>query len=359
MNYKKIILVWIGGFFIALISFCLLCLVFYNSIEPNEYVSDINRLIPKSGLSHRDRKEGWGNTKYGKYGVNGIEDITKVEGDKVLLWGDSYVEGLSVNDSEKTPLQFNKIWQEKNKKSFTCAGIGASGTHLADYAHYAPIYEKIIPDIKAHVIFLHSDMVRFNEDKQGGVLDFQNNDISFRFIPPNGKISPTKNKLILVLRSLGLDFVWWIYNDLRTYKWRFNLGRSGAANTTAWKQYRQPIIMPDKKWNIDGYDFLIKKFKGATNKEIVFIYVPHVPYIFDNKILLKDRSRKFITKIKEKCNKNGIVFLNMEEDFKNYYTRTGKSPRGFANSRPFMGHFNSAGHKLVAKKLVEYFEGGK
>lgn len=353
--YLKILFIWIAGFFIALGLFCLLCLVCHNSMEPDAYVAEVDRLIPQPGLTHRHRNEGWGTTKYGKLGVYGIEDIQQVVGDKIILWGDSYVEALEVNDPNKTTMQFNKMWKSKNDIPLTCAGIGASGTHLADYVHYAPIYEKVIPEIKAHVVFLHSDMVGFKEGKVGGSIKFDGDKVAYSFVPPNKNISQRKSELVKVLRFFGLDFIWWIYNDIRTYTWRFRLGQAGVTDIPVLKQYKLPHQMKDAKWHQDGYDFLIRKFKDCTDKEIVFIYAPHVPYIFDNKIYDKDRSAELIKKITESCRKNGITFINMEKPFREYYQKTGKSPRGFPNSRPFMGHLNPEGHRLIAEKMIEHF----
>lgn len=353
--YLKILFIWIAGFFIALVLFCLFCLVCHNSIEPDVYAAEVDRLIPEPGLYHRHRHEGWGTTKYGELGVYGIEDIRKVAGDKVLLWGDSYVEALEVNDPEKTTMQFNKLWKEEHKNALTLAGVGASGTHLADYVHYAPIYEKVIPDVKAHVVFLHSDMVEFKDKKVGGCVRYDGDKVSSWFNPPNKHISPRKSKLIKVLRFFGMDFMWWVYNSLRNYHWRFSLGRSGVTDIPVLPQYKKPRQMKNAKWHQDGYDFLIKKFRKSTDKEIVFIYAPHVPYIFEGKIYDKDRSAELIKKITEICKHNGVTFINMEEPFREYYKKTGKSPRGFQNSRPFMGHLNPEGHRLIAEKLVEHF----
>lgn len=357
--YLKLLFIWITGFAIALILFCLLCLFCHNSMEPNVYVPEVERLIPEPGLEHRHRHEGWGKTQYGELGVYGIEDIRQVPGDKVLLWGDSYVEALEVNDPEKTTMQFNELWKEKNKTALTCAGVGASGTHLADYVHYAPIYEKVIPDVKAHVVFLHSDMVGFKDKKVGGCLKYDGDQISYWFNPPRKHVSSRKSKLIEFLRFFGMDFLWWIYNDLRNYNWRFTLGRSGVTDIPVLPQFKKPHRMKNADWHRNGYDFLIKKFRADTDKEIVFIYAPHVPYIHEGKIYDQDRSAELIKEITESCKQHGITFINMEKTFRDYYLKTGKSPRGFPNSRPFMGHLNPEGHRLIAEKLVEHFKDKK
>lgn len=358
MNYFKITIIWIAGLFIALAIFCGICFAFHNSMEPNIYAPEVDRMVPMPDLTHRHRSEGWGKTLYGKYGIYGIPDILKHKENKVLLWGDSYVEALEVDDKDKTTFQFNALWKKNHKTPLICAGVGSAGTNLADYVHYAPIYEKLIPDVKAHVVFLHSDMVRFKEirSKVGGALEFESDLPRFVFRAPNRETSALKEKGISILRFFGLDFVWWVYTDLRNYKWRFSLGQHGAKDDIVFRHFKQPVKIPEQQWNYAAYELLIKQFRKATDKDIVFIYAAHVPYIYKEKIYLQDRSSDFICRISELCRKNHVTFINMEDSFREYYKKTKKSPRGFSNSRPFLGHLNSEGHKLVAEKLVEYFE---
>lgn len=357
MNYRKIITIWIAGFVMAAVIFWGICFLCHNSMEPNVFVPEIGRWVPKPQLVHRHRSEGWGTTLYGKYGIYGIEDILKVKGNKVLLWGDSYVEALEVDDKDKSPMQFNELWRRRRQAPLTCAGVGAAGTNLADYVYYAPVYEKAIPGVKAHVVFLHSDMVRFKEirSKVGGAIDFESGKPEFIFNAPQRETSSIKEKGVSFLRLFGLDFIWWVYNDVRKYKWRFALGKYSAKDDMVFSHFQPPGRIPEKQWNYDAYEMLIRKFRQSTDKDIVFIYVPHVPYIYDEKIYLKDRSADFIREISEICRKNNILFINMEDCFSDYYNETKKSPRGFPNSRPFLGHLNSEGHRLVAEKLVEYF----
>jgi len=356
VNYKKTVLIWIAGFSISLIIFCGMCFAFHNSMEPNIYSPEVDRSIPAPGLFHRHRSEGWGKTLYGKYGIYGIKDILKKKEDKILVWGDSYVEALEVDDKNKMTLKFNEIWKNRNKSGLICAGIGAAGTNLADYVYYAPKYEKLIPGVKGHVVVLHSDMVRLNEAMSGAELRFTPDKIKLIYESPAKKTSGLKESGIAFLRFFGMDFVWWVYTDIKNYRWRFSLGKHVIKDDVVFRHFKKPWKIPEADWNYNAYEFLIKKFRKSTDKEIIFIYVPHVPYIFNEKIYLQDRSSDFIKKLTKLCSENNIVFINMEDAFKKYYNETGKSPRGFPNSRPFLGHLNFSGHKLVAEKLIEHFE---
>lgn len=53
------------------------------------------------------------------------------------------------------------------------------------------------------------------------------------------------------------------------------------------------------------------------------------------------------------CDDNGIVFLNMTEDFADFYNSQHILARGFANTSVGVGHLNKYGHRLIADKLIQ------
>lgn len=56
------------------------------------------------------------------------------------------------------------------------------------------------------------------------------------------------------------------------------------------------------------------------------------------------------------CKKQGIIFINMEEDFIDNYNKTKKLPHGFINTTPGIGHLNSVGFSLIANRLKRIVE---
>ena len=65
----------------------------------------------------------------------------------------------------------------------------------------------------------------------------------------------------------------------------------------------------------------------------------------------KDHNADIVSAFARECRRNGIGFIDMTQDFCNYYRETGNFPRGFHNSRPSEGHFKLAGHRLIAKAI--------
>ena len=50
-----------------------------------------------------------------------------------------------------------------------------------------------------------------------------------------------------------------------------------------------------------------------------------------------------------------VPLLNMRDDFLAHYRKYGTNLKGFNNTVPGEGHLNAEGHKLVAKRLTEFY----
>lgn len=69
-----------------------------------------------------------------------------------------------------------------------------------------------------------------------------------------------------------------------------------------------------------------------------------------------------VEKFKEACQENGIVFVDMTDDFESLYYKQHKLPYGFINTGVGVGHLNKYGHEVIANRLaktIEELEGQK
>ena len=130
---------------------------------------------------------------------------------------------------------------------------------------------------------------------------------------------------------------------IKETKLRFSLGphKPGYHNTEVIHESN-----PDK-----AFAFLLHELRNQTTKPVIFIYCPYLPLIKGGELNFKDRNADIISVFARECRRNGIGFIDMKQDFCSYYLGTGKFPRGFNNSRPSEGHFNGAGHRLIAKAI--------
>ena len=51
------------------------------------------------------------------------------------------------------------------------------------------------------------------------------------------------------------------------------------------------------------------------------------------------------------CQRHNITFIDLTERFNDFFLKTKKFPRGFANTFPGRGHLNAHGHRLVAEAI--------
>lgn len=76
----SVLFIWLVGYF-----FC-------DSLRPFKYDVELGKFIHTPHTLYKQRSEGFAKTYKGLFGINSIPDISKVEGDKIVVWGDSYVE---------------------------------------------------------------------------------------------------------------------------------------------------------------------------------------------------------------------------------------------------------------------------
>ena len=144
---------WILGIFIAFAFAWVVGYCFVDHIMVYEWNPVLSIWTFKPGLTYRHRSEGWATAHIGKYGVIGIPDISAIRKPKVVIWGDSHVEGVQVDDLERMPQVLTRLLTAEGL-DMMAFGVGRSGESVADYYFKIPKYEKLCPPIMAHFIIL-------------------------------------------------------------------------------------------------------------------------------------------------------------------------------------------------------------
>lgn len=105
-------------------------------------------------------------------------------------------------------------------------------------------------------------------------------------------------------------------------------------------------------------DQMLSYAKNICDKhkvKLIIVFHPTIQ-IDNNKEIHTSYDLNDLKVFSDKCEKNGIVFINMEEDFISYYKSENKLPHGFINTTPGTGHLNSIGHMLIANRLKKIVE---
>lgn len=159
----------------------------------------------------------------------------------------------------------------------------------------------------------------------------------------------------ILLNRLHLQFVWNIYQDcLLGHKeqkailknLRFNLGQTAREQKSSSEGNKTDMIFLENTFN-----FVIAKLTEATDKHIIIVYCPTSPKIKNGQINYDDPDQSKIAVLEKICHEKGVKFVNMGPSFQDFFEKTTRFPRGFANTVPGEGHFNRDGHHLVASAI--------
>jgi len=341
---KKIIY----GFAFLLINTALFSIgssLFITSVIPYVYEPAIDDWVAKSGNTHYRRSEGWATTHYGKYGVPAIGDISKLKGNVVAFWGDSFVAGFHVDDDQKMAQVFTRLSRKQGLEHVTAIGIGRAGANFADYYYKFPKYENLTP-IKVHVIIIAqvSDLLPL----ENGILGRFVSEPEFSLQKSTWSLSPLKVSIAKVLYTFRMPFLYEFIKTLRNTDIRFAPGIAGEEVT----EPIQEISLQKKKESID---FLLQSMCKQTTLPIVLVYCPNVPRIENNAISYEDPDETLWRMVWESSRKfNQIHCISMKDSFIREYKEKTRLCRGFPNSIPGKGHFNQTGNRLIATRVFQY-----
>ncbi|HBC87139.1 MAG TPA: hypothetical protein DCZ94_09315 [Lentisphaeria bacterium] len=359
IDFRPIAAMWLIGFVLSFAAICLISYLFHDSIEPSDWNEQLKKLIPRENITLRHRSEGWGDSRFGKYGICGIDDLAKYRCPKILIWGDSYVQALQMDDKYKMAQVFTRNWKSEDggRHELLAASIAFGGTNIADYYFMMPYYQKTAGNPICNFIFLHSfadvsaDVPGISNAVFSSKPEFN---LKFNYIEP----VMWKQDLIQQMSNLGMDFLWFLYKDINSYELNFRLEtfeqKKGHKKVEKGSKFFE-IKKPNAKM-VESWDFLMKKLKEVSTVPIVFVYCPDLPQVTKDETILDDSQKDSVPEFRKICKKNNIDLIDMTPDFTDFYKSTHIFPRGFQNSWPYGGHINRYGHVLTSKAIQNYME---
>ena len=340
--YIRKLITWVTGFLLSLIIFPNYLV---ESVIPVIRNDELGIYLPTPGSIVRWRAEGWGTTRYGKYGIAGDNDLKELNSGIIGIWGDSFVEGLHVNNSAKVPQQLNALMKESNENLYAM-GIGQSGYSIADYYFLIPQYEKLA-NFEQHIIVF------------AFLKDILPDEYQYFSVPDYKLVHKPRLYGSIKIRNLvnrwGLDLPYIIIRKILKddknlpTKLRFKLGKVNIST-----QNKTKVVGSYNK--VESFNFILEEMIGISEKPITFIYAPNIPFVSENNIIdkLSADNQENVELFSKVCDKYGFHFVNLSETFTKYFYMNGhKMPNGFANTAPGEGHWNSNGHYLVAKSILE------
>jgi len=319
--------------------------MFMDRLIPHEYDEALGKYMYAPNTYGRARQEGWATTFVGKHNTFAIKDIDKNELPKIAIWGDSAVEGLQVPDEKKMAQQVSEMFVQKGWPTIG-VGIAHSANNLVDYIVDLQEYELLIPHIISHYIVFSNVEDDTLPDRNTGTerSRFWYKDGFMLFESDNRRPHQEIHDL---LGKLNLRMVSYFIGKVSRYRIQFPWNHSEAIARTD-REAEEP---PYNK--VDAWEFIFGELRKQTTKPITLIYTPALPHIRRGSIHLKDSSQreKDLITIAEVCQRHSIDFIDLTENFNDFFLKTMKFPRGFANTFPGRGHFNADGHRLIAEAI--------
>jgi hypothetical protein len=156
----------------------------------------------------------------------------------------------------------------------------------------------------------------------------------------------TKKQILQIIRLEGLRF---------SLGEQHPVGKGAHQQNGDWKRYLSPDWVatppPVKAWK-----FLIDSLRGGTSTPILIVYAPTTPTLENGKTIEMNPEEEHVKVFREICRERGLGFINMEQRFLEYHRSTGKFQKGFQTSRPWEGHYNPEGHRLVAEAIHNWIK---
>lgn len=307
----------------------------------------VNTLRP--GDLIRWRSEGWGNTRTGPHGLPGWSP--QPADHRVILWGDSQVEGHCVDDPEKISNQVIALAQARAGLSLDCLPLGRSGADARDWRDLAPAAEALWqPRLHVWVVTDLSDLTALAP--QEGLTPYHRWTME----------SPRWVKLAAALRAEALFAAGKrIFRDPDTGGLRqlqFGIGpRSGPPSEAA-----QPWEPPQDEGNVSSSVAFAQLVAGEValvaeqlGGRLAILYAPAVPTLA-RPLRTTHRDDALFAVLNDALQERAIEVVDVRDDFIALWHSQRRLPRGFHNGQPGDGHLNADGNRVVAEQVVSLIQ---
>jgi hypothetical protein len=365
----RIVLKWLAGGFLSIGVIWMVTAVFSDSVPLEEWSGALGRNTLAPGTTYQERREGWATNHIGEHGLiaSRPEDLAATE--KIVIWGDSFVEAFHVEDSAKMHRRLTDLLRKEPGGKGAALAVGERFCSIADYRFRIPDYEAVLKDVKLHVIHLYSLEDTFPDQYPGGRislfltepnLHFEKYDNEFREI--EAPVSPGRARVLI--HQYHLQF----FSRLRTSL--TNIARLDGlrfAPGTAQKSTADPAA--HRAWNrfldpawgsaeppLEAWRFLLRELDSTTEAPILFVYAPPTPALLSGDLILENPEKNLANHFSSLCKEQGIGFVSLEEPFLRFLEANGRFAKGFHNSRPWEGHYNADGHRLVAEAINSWIQ---
>lgn len=316
---------------------------------------DLQLVTLREGDLIRWRSEGWARTTVGPYGLPGWQPNDASE--RLVLWGDSQLEGVCVNDDEKIAHQLVSTARKDLKRTIECIPFGRSGTDAIDWIDQLEAVDRHWrPEFHVWIVAELSDLQCLADGKQG------RRTASRWEKPSNRWFALAKDwraeAAFHVARKLLLDPS---TGQPRSLRWSLGPIRNpnlspqtlhtgtvssgtGDADVAATKESR-----PDPTALVAD---LILQVNESLNDRLIVLYVPAVPRFVADVVMTHPDDAAW-ERLASALADRKVRVVDCRPRFLEHWEQHRTITRGFHNGTPSYGHLNATGNRLVCDAIID------
>jgi len=342
---------WMTGILGSWLVVWLLGPLVLDSILIRTYDPALNVNTLRPGDVVHWRSEGWGRTVIGPHGLPGWQPREASSGAiaaqpplaKVVIWGDSQVEGVCVDDPVKIHNQAIRIAQDKHRLAIDCLPMGRSGADARDWQDLIADADNLWqPDLHIWVVTDLSDLtVAVSPDAAANYRRWTVESPAWvkfaKRIQAQALFAASKR----VLRDPDTG-------EIRRLD--FSIGprtNDSIANLTM----GESDDSANDEAIANAIANLLSKLSKSYDGRIAIVYAPATPR-FSGGLVTDHPDDAAFAVIGKALESSGIAVGDCRQAFIDLWQSQRTIARGFHNGMPTYGHLNADGNRVVAEKIV-------
>jgi len=328
----RIILRWLVGLIGSWIIVYLVGPWIVNSILVRTHEPSLDTIMLRPGDTIRWRSEGFGTTHVGDFGLPGWQPLQTAG--RIVLWGDSQVEGFCVDDADKIANQCVRLMD--NQTDFL--PIARSGTDAFDWSQRITAADSLWhPQFHVWIVTELSDLVAIsNNAKQSGVGTWSN-ESSWMV---RGASAVRGDALFQAMRNVLLDPS---TGGLRSLRW--SIGPHGDQSSS------EASVSPDENTlTMTAADVIA--LNQILDGRLLVVYAPGVPRI--DRGVVTDHPDDEAWETLSAMLRDEVAIVDMRPALIERSATEKRFPRGFDNGTPSYGHLNEFGNRIIAQSIVNW-----
>jgi hypothetical protein len=304
--------------------------------------STLDAVTLREGDLIRWRSEGWATTKIGPHGLPGWNlNLSASSDQRVVIWGDSQVEGFCVNDADKICNQVIQLARGNRAIDLDCIPMGRSGSDARTWEALTPATDRLWnPRIHFWIVTELSDILSLS--------------IPQNAMEPASRWQSPSPDIIVWAKRFHADAMFQATRNIVLNP------ATGAQRHLRWSlgpERRQPVAVEGGPLLVDsGVQATVDRLSNIhelLDGRLVIIYAPATPRL-GRSVVTEHPDDEAWEQMALPAEERQLQVIDMRATFIRHWNSTGELSRGFHNGTPGYGHLNRVGNRLIAEAIIDY-----